>query len=171
VKSGLMIIDQHRAHIRILFENYRSKLAAHKMHAQKILFAQSVQLDAQEIVTLSHIGNELADFGFELSNLGGGTFAINAIPEGLDGVDPQHLLHDILANAQEQGSSIFEEITDSLALTLAKNAAIPYGQVLSNEEMENIINQLFLCPNFNYTPNGKSILCILQQSQIEQMLG
>lgn len=60
---------------------------------------------------------------------------------------------------------------ETLALSLARLAAIPYGQVLGNDEMEKIINSLFLCENVNYTPDGKSVLCILKQKDIEQMLG
>lgn len=172
VKSGLMIIDQHRAHIRILFEQYRSRLKAHKMHAQKVLFAQTIQLNAQETVLLAQIKDQMDTLGFELSSLGGDTYAINAIPEGLEGVGPQKLIHDLLASAQEHSAStVVDELTDSLALTLAQNAAIPYGQVLSNEEMESLINNLFRCSNVNYTPSGKNILCILSQGQLEQMLG
>jgi DNA mismatch repair protein MutL len=58
-----------------------------------------------------------------------------------------------------------------LALSLARHAAIPYGQLLSNAEIENVINQLFSCSNVNYTPDGKAILCILPQTDIEQLLG
>jgi DNA mismatch repair protein MutL len=58
-----------------------------------------------------------------------------------------------------------------VALSLARSAAIPYGQILNNEEMESIINELFSCSNVNYTPDGKAILCILPQGDIEQLLG
>ena len=56
-------------------------------------------------------------------------------------------------------------------MSLARHAAIPYGQLLNNKEIENIINQLFACSNVNYTPDGKAILCILPQGDIEQLLG
>lgn len=171
VKSGLMIVDQHRAHIRILFEQFQKQLSQRKIHSQKVLFPQTVQLDMQQVVALENVKDELAHCGFELTSLGGGTFAVNAIPAGLEGTNPQKLLQDLLAGAGEQGSSAMKEINDSMALTLAQAAAIPYGQVLSNEEMEDLINRLFQCSNFNYTPNGKAILCILPQSQIEQLLG
>ena len=54
---------------------------------------------------------------------------------------------------------------------MARAAAIPYGQILSDEEMENLINALFACSNVNYTPDGKAILCILPQTDIEHLLG
>ncbi len=64
-----------------------------------------------------------------------------------------------------------DEINHALALSLARHAAIPHGQVLSNEEMEGLVNGLFACENVNYTPDGKSVLCILQQQEIEHLLG
>ena len=73
--------------------------------------------------------------------------------------------------AMEKGSDVKEEVRTILALTLARAAAIVYGQVLSNDEMENIFNSLFASSNPNYTPDGKNILCILKQSEIEHLLG
>lgn len=177
VKSGLMIIDQHRAHIRILFEKYQRQIAARKMHSQKVLFPQSLELTPQEIVILSEIKESMAVLGFELTNIGGNTYSVNAIPEGFDGIDIPTLLHEMLAEAQtdagdkDNGANALSKLTDDFALSLARAAAIPYGQVLGNEEMESIINNLFQCANVNYTPDGKSVLCILKQKTLEQMLG
>lgn len=171
VKSGLMIVDQHRAHVRILFEQYQKQLAARKVHAQKMLFPETIQLTAQEVVTLQAIHAEVEAAGFELTSLGGTTVAINAMPEGLGGVNVAQLVHDVLSDAQNKDASALQEIDDALALTLARAAAIPYGQVLTNAEMENIINSLFLCSNASYGPDGKSLLFILKQNDIDQMLG
>lgn len=169
VKSGLMIIDQHRAHIRILFEKYQRQLAARKSHSQKLLFPETVQLTAREAVTLEQILGEMTAMGFDLSPLGDNTFSVNAIPEGLEGIDVGSLVRDMVVGAQERGTLAVQEINDSLALSMARAAAIPYGQVLSNDEMENLINQLFLCQNAKYTPDGKSVLSIFKQKDIEQL--
>ena len=77
----------------------------------------------------------------------------------------------MLDQEAEHGGSSVQNVYDHLALSMARAAAIPYGQVLGNDEMENIINSLFLCANVNYTPDGKNILFILKQKEIEQMLG
>lgn len=171
VKSGLMVVDQHRAHLRILFEQYQQQLAQRKMHAQKILFPETIDFSARERVLLEKVNDKLDAMGFELSPLGNNTYSINAIPEGLEGIDIQALLHEMLDQEAEHGSSSVQNVYDHLALSMARAAAIPYGQVLGNDEMENIINSLFLCANVNYTPDGKNILFILKQKEIEQMLG
>jgi DNA mismatch repair protein MutL len=103
--------------------------------------------------------------------LGGESYAINSVPSGLDGMNAASLVRDMVTSAIEKDSDVVDEINQSLALSLARNAAIPQGQVLSNEEMENLVNGLFACSNVNYTPDGKNILCILRQQEIEHLLG
>jgi DNA mismatch repair protein MutL len=170
VKSGLMIIDQHRAHVRILYEQYLEQQRKKQWTSQKILFTEMVRFSPSERVLMEKIEPVLTDMGFELSDLGQGNYAVNAIPAGLEGVDAVALVKDMVASAVESGTDAREELDKSMALTLARNAAIPYGQVLGNEEMENIVNSLFACSNANYTPNGKLVLAILKQDEIEQLL-
>ena len=171
VKSGLMIVDQHRAHVRILYDKYLEQMNNKDVPSQKILFPESIHLSATEDVTFNKIEPEMVKLGFEITALGGGSYAINAIPSGIEGLKVVELVHDIIVSAQERAGDITEETNRSLALTLAHNASIPFGQVLSNDEMENIFNSLFASSNPNYTPDGKNILCILKQSEIEHLLG
>ena len=175
VKSGLMVIDQNLADIRILFERYTS--ADHSeggASSQRLLFPETMQLSPSDTIIMEQILPELSSLGFDLSPLGGGTFAVNGIPAGLEGVDPMALIqqiiadvseHDVMNGAATQAMNL--SMSQSLYLSLARAAAIPYGQVLSNEEMENIVNSLFSCSNVNYTPDGKLILVILPQADID----
>ena len=171
VKSGLMIIDQHRAHVRVLYERYLEQIQQQMSHSQKVLFPEVLQFPVSDEVILEKLLPEMSKMGFELDNLGGGSYAVNAIPTGLDGVNPLHLVQDMVFSAKEKGVKALDEVHQSLALTLARNAAIPQGQVLSNEEMETLVNDLFACSNVNYTPDGKNVLCILKQQEIEHLLG
>lgn len=171
VKSGLMIIDQHRAHVRVLYERYLEQIQQQTSHSQKVLFPEVLQFPVSDEVILEKLLPEMNKMGFELDNLGGGSYAVNAIPTGLDGVNPLHLVQDMVFSAKEKGVKALDEVHQSLALTLARNAAIPQGQVLSNEEMETLVNDLFACSNVNYTPDGKNVLCILKQQEIEHLLG
>lgn len=171
VKSGLMIIDQYRAHVRILYEKYLRQLEQKKGDPQKVLFPEVIQLAADEAMVLETVINEMGDMGFELNTLGGNSFAVNAIPSGLEGINVERLIHDMLATAKEKGAGVKESVNHKLALSLARHAAVPQGQVLSNQEMESIVNELFACENVNYTPDGKNVLCILKQQEIEHLLG
>ena len=171
VKSGLMIVDQHRAHVRILYDKYLEQMKDREVPSQKVLFPETIHLSATEDITLNKIEPEMVKLGFEITALDGASYAINAIPAGIEGLNVVELVHDIIVSAQEKTGDITQETNSALALTLARNAAIPFGQVLSNDEMENIFNSLFASSNPNYTPDGKNILCILKQSEIEHLLG
>ena len=174
VKSGLMVIDQHRADVRILFERYASASAEGGASSQRLLFPETIQLSPSNTIIMEQILSELYGLGFDLSPLGGGTFAVNGIPASLEGIEPITLIQQIIADVAEHDvmggaatQAVDLSVLQSLHLSLARAAAIPYGQVLSNEEMENIVNSLFTCSNVNYTPDGKPILVILPQAQIE----
>lgn len=171
VKSGLMIIDQYRADVRILYERYREQLRSRSGKSQRVLFPEVVQFAPSDAVILEKLLPELEAIGFDLTNLGQQSYAVNGIPAGIEGLDIVMLLQGIVNDAVGQTAEASEEISHSLALSMARTAAIPHGQVLSNDEMESIINQLFACSNVNYTPDGKAILCILPQRDIEQLLG
>jgi DNA mismatch repair protein MutL len=123
---------------------------------------------------------ELTAIGFDLSDLGGNTYAINGVPAGTEGLDPVALIQQMVEDASQdvpaskhlsETPALLNSYKTQVALRLAQSSAIPYGQVLTNDEMENIINELFSCSNVNYTPDGKAILCILPQGDIEQLLG
>ena len=170
VKSGLMIIDQERAHIRILYDRYMQQMKSNGHHSQKILFPEMIQFPPSDIVTLQKIMPEMEHLGFELTSLGGGSYAVNGIPSGVEGINVSTLIKDMVASAIENGAVDTAGINHSLALSLARSAAIPHGQVLGNEEMETIVAELFATSNVNYTPDGKLILSILKQHDIERML-
>ena len=173
VKSGLMIIDQHRADVRIRYERYLQQLESHTAAIQQMLFPETVRFSPSECVTLQQILPSLTAVGFDLSDLGGNTIAVNGIPAGLEGIDPVSLLQQIVADVIASDTSSINNklstINQNIALSLAQSVAIPYGQVLSNDEMAQVVNELFACSNVNYTPNGKAILSILPQIDIERL--
>lgn len=172
VRSGLMVIDQHRADVRIRYEGYLQQLAQRQSRTQQLLFPEVAQFAPSEIPLLSHVLPVLTAVGFDLSDLGGGSIAIAGVPAGLDGLEPVTLVKGLVSDVREMGGlSVEEQLNAKLAQSLARQAAIPQGQVLSNEEMERLVNQLFSCQNVNYTPDGKAILTIWPQHDIEQLLG
>ncbi|MBO5881296.1 MAG: DNA mismatch repair protein MutL, partial [Paraprevotella sp.] len=81
------------------------------------------------------------------------------------------LVRNIVRSSIEKGCNIEEDVRHYIALSLAKSAAIPYGQILSNEEMEALINDLFVCVNPNQTPDGKIVVAILEQNDLEHLFG
>lgn len=171
VKSGLMIIDQYRAHTRILYEGYIEQMQKRRPSSQKPLFPDTIHFSASDKVVVEAAMPELQNIGFELTPNEEGDYTITAVPSGLDGLDYVALVQDLVASAREKTTSAIDDINHSIALELARNAAVTYGQVLTNAEMENIVNSLFACSNFSYTPDGKKILTMLRQTDLEQLFG
>ena len=171
VKSGLMLIDQHRAHLRILFEEYLEKMRNHKWHSQGMLFPEIIKLSLADGEVMRQILPELSELGFSLTDLGGGSFSVDGIPAGIEGLDATTMLPHLLEIAKENTGRPKDEIDTALALALAKASAIPQGQVLGNDEMESLVNRLFTCSNVNLTPDGSPILCILPQEEIDRLMG
>lgn len=171
VKSGLMIIDQYRAHTRILYEGYIEQMQKRRPSSQKPLFPDTIHFSASDKVVVEAVMPELQNIGFELTPNEEGNYTITAVPSGLDGLDYVALVQDLVASAREKTTSAIDDINHSIALELARNAAVTYGQVLTNAEMENIVNSLFACSNFSYTPDGKKILTMLRQTDLEQLFG
>ena len=169
VKSGLMIIDQHRADIRIRYERYMQQLADAPASSQRMLFPEIIEMAPSESVLMEEMMPALSAVGFELTPLGPSSYAVNGVPAGIEGLNATQLIQDILASAIPVTHDTIS-INHQVALGLARHAAIPYGQQLSNEEMDVVVNNLFSCDNVNYTPDGKAVLCILPQADIEQLL-
>ena len=146
------------------------QMSNHAASTQKVLFPEVIQFAPSDAVLLEKLLPELASVGFDLSDLGGHSYALNGVPAGIDGLDPIKLLHQLVGDANILGTEL-SSLNSQIALSLARHAAVPYGQILSNDEMESIVNELFACSNVNYTPDGKAILCILPQADIEHLLG
>ena len=167
LKSGMAIIDQHRAHLQILFEQYQKSIRQQKAASQQMLFPAIVDFTPAEETILPLLLEDLSYSGFDLSNLGGGSYSINGIPDGMEGVDCVTLLKDIVAKAIDTSCKGNEEIGDMIAFSMASAQAIPAGKVLSSEEMDHLLASLFLCSNMNLTPDGKTILSMLTDDELE----
>ncbi len=173
VKSGLMIIDQYRADVRIRYERYMSQLVDAPSQTQRLLFPETVDLTPAEAALTPELLPALTAIGFELTPLGPVSYAVAGVPADIEGVDPVALLHDLFADGGDKPSlnSNLSSLNSKLALNLARKAAISYGEVLSNDEMEALVNHLFACSDVNHTPDGKTILSILPQQEIERLMG
>ena len=169
VKSGLMIIDQQRAHIRILYDQYMAQMESQKHVSQRMLFPDMVHFSPSEVPVLEEIMEDLQALGFDLSSLGGGTYSINGTPAGIEGLNPEMLVTNMVQAAIEKGCKVKEEIQSLLALSLAKAAAIVPGQVLTNDEMNNLVDGLFAVATPNYTPDGKTVLTVVQEDELDKM--
>ena len=168
-KSGLMVIDQHRAHVRILFDRYIGRIHSGSMSSQTILFPEVLHLSPAQAVTLEGLVPEMEKMGFVLSRMSGNDWAVNAIPAGLDGVDAAAMVQQIIESVENGGMPLKKRILEHLALTVARSAAIPAGRTLMQEEMDLIVADLLRLPEPNYTPDGKTIIQMIPIDYISKM--
>ena len=168
-KSGLMIIDQHRAHVRVLFDRYISNVHTGAMSSQTILFPEVLHLSPAQSVALQELLPEMEMMGFVLAQLSGNDWAVNAIPAGIEGVDASLMVNHIIESVENGGMPIKKRILEHLALSVASSAAIPVGRTLSQEEMDILVADLLRLPEPNYTPDGKTIITVIPMEQITKL--
>ena len=171
VKSGLMLIDQHRAHVRILYDRFMARFADKPSVTQRLLFPQRLTLPPSEAVAFEKMMQDLQSVGFEVSSLGGGDFSVLGTPAGTEGLDASELLQDILQETLDGKSDAADGIRHRIALTLARRAAMPVGEYLSGAEMSALVDQLFSTGTPNFTPDGQTVLVILAVENIEKLFG
>lgn len=167
VKSGLMLIDQHRAHKTIMFDHFMKAIDSQKSVSQTVLFPETIELSTTEANFVNSIQNDLENMGMQLNNLGSGTYAITGVPPGLTDSNTKELLLEIINNGMiHESNSAKDAISKAIALSLSKAVAVSPGKKLSQEEMMNIVNKLFQLSQNQYTPEGKKIICILDDDFI-----
>ncbi|MCC8095427.1 MAG: DNA mismatch repair endonuclease MutL [Tannerellaceae bacterium] len=168
LKSGLAVIDQHRAHVRILFDQYMVRINQQKGASQQVLFPEIIEFTASEATVLPLIMEDLYFMGFDLSHLGNNSYAINGVPAGIENHSPVELVRNIVSRLIEIGGKAGDEVVRIVALTLARSTAIPYGKKLSVEEMEHLIASVFSSADSHYTPDGKLIVSMITDEELEK---
>ena len=168
VKSGLMWVHQRRAHIRVLFEKYKEQIRDKRAVSQGLLFPERMDVTLNESVTIENIQEELSFLGFDISSLGGGSFAINGVPSGIEGLSPVKLLMDIVHGVMDETNNAKAKIDERIALSMAKDVAVVTGQLLSAEEMTSLVDDLFRTAMPSITPDGQTIVYIMPDKDIER---
>ncbi len=170
VKSGLMVIDQKRAHERILFENFMAVLDSQQVASQQQLFPQTFELNAADAELLRSILDDLKSLGFDVREFGNNSFIINGTPGILDSSSPLEIIEGLLEDMKSTAADLKEKAREKVAVSLAKASAIPYGYQMKPEEINQLIDQLFACSTPNFSPTGKHVLTIMPVEQFEKLL-
>ena len=167
--SGLMLIDQHRAHIRVLYDKYLRQISNEEHVTQGLLFPELLTLSPSDAQILEDLMQKVRSLGFDISSIGGGSYTINGVPSGFEGLSPQNIIQNMIDSVRNGGKADMSEYTHRITLSLAKMSAIVEGQILSQSEMEQLIGDLLKSTNPNLTPDGKTIIAILKQESISKM--
>jgi len=170
VKSGLMVIDQRRAHERILYENFLRIIDNHLAISQRQLFPAKLELNAVDQEILVVLDEELKALGFEIRHDGEDIYYVEGIPALLSHMNASDLVIKLIEDFKSRPVDVKEEIKEHIALLLSQSSAINYGVALKSEEILELFNLLFACKTPNYSPSGKTIVSIVSFQDFEKLI-
>ncbi|MCA1757123.1 MAG: DNA mismatch repair endonuclease MutL [Bacteroidales bacterium] len=170
VKSGLMLIDQKRAHERILYEKFLAALENNSASTQKSLFPITVELNKGDVALLSDLEEELRFTGLEISYLGNNTISVTGYPSDAMNDNPAEVIEIFIEEYKSTGNDPGLSSREKLARSMSRAAAIPYGKTLSIREMDNLFNTLFTCSSPNWSPTGKPVVNIITLEELDKRI-
>ena len=169
--GGMFLIDQHAAHERVLYEQFRAQQKSSGTVSQGILAPQTVELTPEQEAILGEYNDELGHLGFDLEPFGGQTVLIRALPAPFQRGDPAQVLVGVLDDLSSESASPLRDPESRLIATVCKRAAIKAGQTLSTEEMRALIHQLEQTEMPRTCPHGRPTMIHLSQIQLEREFG
>jgi DNA mismatch repair protein MutL len=158
IKSGFMLINQQAAHERILYERFLQQLQNHSGTSQQSLFPQTVTLNGSDFALLKELLPDIKSLGFDIREFGKNTVVVDGVPADVNQGSEHQLLEHLLEGFKNNLAILKLDKRDTLARTLARNAATKAGTRLSLEEMNLLIDQLFACQMPNLALNGKPVI-------------
>ena len=167
--EGIVIVDQYRAHVRVLYEQYLYNMKFSRRATQKVLFPEILQFPKMEEVVLEDMMDEITALGFDINNLGGGSYSVLGVPAGSEGINVDAVLHEIVISAMDKTGAVRQEAQEAIALSMAQSSAVVYGQILSTTEMNQILQDLFKCQSPARTPDGKIIYSIIDNKSVDKL--
>uniref|UniRef100_A0A832I163 DNA mismatch repair protein MutL n=1 Tax=Eiseniibacteriota bacterium TaxID=2212470 RepID=A0A832I163_UNCEI len=172
VRGGLVIVDQHAAHERILFEEAMQRLAGERGASQQLLFPALVDLSRDQFDLLLELGPQLRQLGWDLSPLGPPTVVVQGVPSGVRVEHPGRFLQDVLDGIQEAtGRTAAQDVAESLARSYACHAAVRSGDPLTQEEMRTLVDRLFATSRPHGDPHGRPTFVRLDLDELHRRFG
>jgi len=167
-EDGLLMVNQHRAHVAVLYAQFMEQLGISQGAMQQLLFPEVLALAQDEMVLVGQLLPDLKAIGFDLEQLSPDSYSIQGVPAQLAQQSPVPVLQHILAQVRERGADTQREWREQIALTLAQNAAIPYGKNLSEVEMRDLLARLVALPQYRRTADGKTIVSLMTDEEINK---
>ncbi len=169
IKSGFMLIDQQAAHERILFERFLEHLESRQGASQQSLFPQTITLNAVDFELVKELLTDIQSLGFQIREFGKNTMIIEGVPADIGkNISELEILEHLLEGFKNNQSALKLNKRDSLARALARNTSIKSGQILSSEEMNLLIDELFACKMPNTSLSGKPVISTFTLEELVQ---
>ncbi len=168
VKSGLMLIDQKRAHERVLYERFIQRLNTERAVSQADMFPVSMEINPADYFILNEIEESLAMLGFRIQHDGNNTISIMGRPSETISSDPAELMEIFLEDYKSTDTDPSGGAKEKVSAAMAAASAIPYGKPLTQGEMEDLFDSLFACSGPNYSPGGKPVISIFTTDEIDK---
>ena len=166
--DGLLLIDQQRAHERIMYEHYK-KSAQHPIHSQQELFPQTVELSSADMLLLKELNDDLKNLGFDIVPFGKDTIVVQGVPADLSSLNSVEVLNGLLENYKLNNLDIKLDKGENICRALAQNTCIKYGKELQFEEMKLLVEHLFACDEHAHSPQGKIVYTQISQTDIDKL--
>lgn len=158
IKSGMMVIDQQRAHERILFESYLKAPLNQGLPSQRLLFPERLQLSTSDHAILLSSLETLQAMGLEVEDFGDNEVVVHGLPAESAETDPRQMIDLVLSSLNESDDDLADSMRHKLAIGLARASSIKRGKSLSEQEMNDLIHRLFTCEVPTYSPTGKAVI-------------
>ncbi|UZJ37427.1 MULTISPECIES: DNA mismatch repair endonuclease MutL [unclassified Prosthecochloris] len=171
IKTGLMVIDQHVAHERVLYERAVDIMDNNVPNSQQLLFPQKVDLKSWEFEIFEEICGDLERLGFNLSTLGARTVMIEGVPQDVRSGSEAYILQDMIQEYQHNAEKLKLEKRENLAKSYSCRNAIMTGQKLSIDDMRSLIDRLFATKMPYVCPHGRPVIIRISLEQLDRMFG
>lgn len=175
-RDGIMIIDQHRAHVRVLFERYLAMARKSQPSVQHVMFAELLELDEAQQLVFEGIEDDIRRLGFMIEYQEDNKWMITGVPTSIINKNPKdvilHIIDTVNENSPDYGTDdvlTSDRLLGKIALVMARSAAIQRGQKLSPTEMEHLMGELFRLENHLFTPTGNPIVKVISEQNIVSM--
>ena len=168
VENGLLMINQHRAHVAVLYARFLEQLANTQGAMQQLLFPEVLTLTPDQMASLLPLLPDLKAIGFDLEQLSPDSYAIQGVPSQLTNQSAVPVIQHILQQVRERGADTQREWREQIALALAEQGAIVYGKPLTETEMRELVAQLIQLPSYRRTADGKTIVSLMSDDEINK---
>jgi len=166
--EGLLVIDQHAAHERLLYEKLKKQFLENNIPRQNLLFPVTIELSLFQAQLMEKHGEEIAGMGFSIRDFGGSSFIISAVPALAGHADPEELFNDILEKFGSESGKGGGGYIDTILATMACKAAVRAGTALSTVEIDNLLNEMVKADLFSHCPHGRPVVKQFTETEVKK---